>query len=98
MKVKEFAEIPEWKLNKLYLEDHDLELIEKEVDIDSYDSLQSACKELVYAIEDDELFCGIEWNFMQNWLKEKGFTEDDWSYVEACGYEYDQFERKEEYE
>ena len=90
MKVIDFAE---QKVNKDELDAIQITILENRVNIDLYPNLRTACQDLINVITDDQIFSEVEWNFMHYWYKEKGFTEDDWTYVEACGYEPDQFER-----
>lgn len=92
MIVKDFIE--ETSLEGLG--ENDLRNINRIVNIDLFDTLRFACGDLINVIEDDAAFNDAEWNFMHYWYKEKGFTEEDWKYVEACGYEYDQFEGRED--
>lgn len=91
MKVIDFAE---HKINKNDLTCVQLLILEHEVNIDLYSELRFACQDLINIIDDDQIFSEVEWNFMQYWYKERGFTENDWYYVEACGYEREQFEEE----
>ncbi len=87
MKVIDFIETH----NTWNLDEHDNKALERNVNIDLFDSLQNACRDLINIIEDDAAFCDAEWNFMHYWFDKKGFTENDYRYAEACGYERDQF-------
>lgn len=62
------------------------------VDINLYDSLRTCAGDTVNTIEDDAKFCEAEFDLFREWYREKGFTDDDWDYVLACGYDTDQFE------
>lgn len=62
------------------------------VDINLYDSLRTCAGDTVNTIEDDAKFCETEFDLFREWYREKGFTDDDWDYVLACGYDTDQFE------
>ena len=59
-----------------------------------YDALEDCARDTVRTIEDDEEFCIAEWDLFRDWYDERGFTEDDWEYVEACGYNRYYFEEK----
>ena len=74
-----------------HLEDYDKKLLKKTVNFDLYDSLQDMARDNCNLIEDDAAFCDAEWNLFKAWYNEKGFTDDDWSYVLTAGYEEDQF-------
>lgn len=66
-----------------------------EINIDLYSTLQNCARDTVNLIDDDEEFCEAEYELFKEWYEEKGYTDDDWLYVEACGYERDQFEKSE---
>lgn len=87
MKVKDFTESR--NLNNLC--ENDTENLERNVNIDLFYDLRNACSDYINIIIDDNVFSSAEWNFMHYWYSQKGFTEEDWQYVEACGYERDQF-------
>lgn len=87
-KVIDFAE---HKVTKDDVSDADWEQLQRTVNFDYYDSLQQMAQDLVNVIEDDQVWSEVEWNILHAWYDEKGFTDDDWDYVEACGYERDQF-------
>lgn len=70
---------------------NDMIFLLKEVDLDKYTLLSTACAEWISPLENDHIFCDVEWNFMQYWFHKKGFTENDFKYIESCGYERDQF-------
>lgn len=76
--------------------DNDRELLAKEINLDLYFDLQNMARDTCNLLVDDQIFCKVEWNLFKKWYTDKGFTEDDWQYVEACGYERDQFENEEE--
>ena len=63
-----------------------------------YNSLEDCARNTVNTIEDDEEFCIEEWDLFRDWYDERGFTEDDWSYVESCGYDRICFEEKKQKE
>lgn len=88
MKLKDYAE-RRWFDD---LNDHYRWLLKREINIDLYPDLQTMARDTCNLIADDQLFCECEWNLFKEWYRIKGFTEDDWLYVEACGYERDQFE------
>ena len=69
----------------------DSPLLEREFNPDDYDSLQSCAEENIGCIPNDQQFCDAEWNFFHWWRDNKGFTTEDWEYIEACGYEDEQF-------
>lgn len=87
-KLKDFAETS--YLNRL--SDHDVQLLEREVNFNLYHNMEQMARDQCNLLEDDQVFSECEWNLFHLWYKQYGFTEDDWKYVEACGYEYDQFE------
>ena len=70
---------------------HAMSELNKTIDFDLYDSLQDMARDTCNLIEDDAMFCDAEWNLFQEWYDEKGFTDEDWKYVDACGYCEDQF-------
>ena len=61
------------------------------INIDLYNSLRDCAADTVNRIEDDAEFCEAEFDLFREWYSEKGFTKEDESYVEACGYDLDQF-------
>ena len=69
----------------------DSPILEEEIDFDKYQDLRSCAEATIGRIHDDQQFCDAEWNMFHHWRDEKGFTEDDWKYIEACGYEKNQF-------
>lgn len=73
------------------LEDHDKRLLEREVNFNCYHDLQQMARDQCNLLVDDEIFSECEWNLFHAWYEQYGFTEDDWEYVKACGYEEDQF-------
>ena len=93
MIIGDFAEkdIERYRLNG-----YDTKHLKRIVNIDLYADLKQACSDLVNEIIDDELFTDVEWNFMHYWYDERGFTEDEWRYVRACGYEPYQFKREDD--
>lgn len=91
MKVLDFLEHNPTVYN---LSQSDITKILKEVNLEEYCLLSTACSCWINPIEDDRAFCDAEWNFMQYWFHNKGFTENDYRYVEACGYERDQFRKE----
>ena len=76
---------------KKIISEEDMICLLKDVKLNKYNLLSTACSEWVKPIQNDEVFCEVEWNFMQYWFHNKGFTENDYRYIEACGYERDQF-------
>lgn len=90
MKVKDFLEK---KINEYRLSDDDLISIDKKIDMGKHWLLSAACAEWINVISDDQAFCDAEWNFMQYWRDKKGLSENDLRYIEACGYDRDQFEK-----
>ena len=87
-KVIDFAE---HRVAKDDVSDADWEQLQHTVNFDYYDSLQQMAQDLVNVIEDDQVWSEVEWNIFHAWYDVKGFTDDDWDYVEDCGYERDQF-------
>jgi len=87
-KVIDFAE---HKVTKDDVSDADWDQLQHTVNFDYYDSLQQMAQDLVNVIEDDQVWSEVEWNIFHAWYDEKGFTDDDWDYVESCGYDRDQF-------
>lgn len=79
--------------NKTVESEHDELCLSRIVNLDLYETLQQANEDLAMPIEDDDLFCDVEWNLFHQYRDEKGFTDKDWKYVLACGYEYEQFGR-----
>jgi len=73
-------------------EKHDEWLLNRKVNLDLYCDLKQACQDLINVIADDTIFCDAEWNLMHLWYKQHGFSEDDWEYIEACGYCEEQFD------
>lgn len=61
------------------------------INIYDYINLRLCAGDTVNTIEDDEEFCEAEFDLFRDWYREKGFTEEDEQYVEACGYDLDQF-------
>lgn len=61
------------------------------INIDLYNSLRDCAVDTVNRIEDDAEFCEAEFDLFREWYSEKGFTKEDEGYVEACGYDLDQF-------
>ena len=72
MKVISFLEN-----NNYSISEEDMILLLKEINLDKYVFLTTACNEWVNPIHDDRIFCDVEWNFMQYWFHNKGFTEND---------------------
>lgn len=92
IKCSTVIDFAEHRVTKNDVSDADWEQLQHTVNFDYYDSLQQMAQDLVNVIEDDTIWSEIEWNIFHAWYDEKGFTEDDWDYVEACGYERDQFD------
>ena len=91
-KLKDYAE-GKWFDN---LSEHDQKLLEMNIDFDCYNGLRQMAGESCNRLEDDRTFCDCEWNLFKQWYMERGFTEDEWQYVEACGYERGQFGNEED--
>lgn len=89
MKVISFLEH-----NNYTISEEDMICLLKEIDLNKYTLLSTACCEWVKPIHDDQIFCDVEWNFCQYWFSHKGFTENDYRYIEAIGYERDQFRKE----
>ena len=92
IKVIDFVE---GKVTENDVSENDWWALNQKVDVYLYDDLQNCCRDLVNIIDDDGIFCDVEWNLMHEYFGVKGFTKDDWEYVESCGYAMDQFIREE---
>ena len=86
-KLKDFAETK----NFSRLSDHDRWLLEREVNFNLYHNMEQMARDQCNLLEDDQVFCECEWNLFHLWYGQYGFTEDDWEYVKACGYDECQF-------
>ena len=91
MKVIEFLEHDK---THYYISENDMARLLKDIVLDKHWLLSAACAEWVNPIENDQIFCDVEWNFCQYWFDKKGFTENDYRYIESCGYERDQFRKE----
>lgn len=91
IKCSKVIDFTEHTVTKDDVSDADWDQLQHTVNFDYYDSLQQMAQDLVNVIEDDQVWSEVEWNIFHAWYDEKGFTDDDWDYVEACGYERDQF-------
>lgn len=85
------ADYAESNVANLSVSENDYHQLMKQVNLDHYNSLQHACRDLVNVIEDDQLFSEIEYNLMHDWYSRFGFTDDDARYVKSCGYDVEQF-------
>lgn len=66
----------------------------KDFNFNNHWLLSAACAEWINPINDDKIFCDVEWNFIQFWFQERGFTENDYRFIETLGYERDQFRKE----
>lgn len=65
------------------------EKTKRTINLDSWDTLIKCARETVELIPDDSEFCAAEYELFNAWYREKGFTNTEKKYVEACGYDWD---------
>ncbi len=68
--------------------------LDMEINLDAYSSLRECCKDIINKLSEDTVFAEAEYNLMGIWKSYKNFTEDDYKYAAACGYEGNWFMEK----
>ncbi len=89
------SELLEQSISHYRLSDSDKALLAKEIDMNKHWLMSAACSEWIRPIQNDKAFAEIEWNFIQYWQQNKGFSENDLRYLKACGYNEEQFQKGE---